>query len=89
MSTSPPHNDERTEQLERQAAALEDLAEQIEIQNAVLLELVHAQHRRLCVDMGKDPDRYSRESQTGFVQDNVMDLFERVDVDTARLYADE
>ena len=81
--------DEFLEQSQRQTAAPEDLAEQVQIQNAVLLEVVSALQRRNRLAMKRDPDDWpSPKSRATSVEDNVLHLAESVDVDAAERYAD-
>lgn len=91
-NTEPDQVEEQLYQLtrlqERQTEALETLAEQAEIQNAVLLEQTHALYRRLCFEMGNDPDNYGRSRQTGFIEDNLIDLAQQVDLDEVRRWSD-
>jgi len=68
-------------ELGRQADALEDVAEQLEIQNAILLELVSTQQRRNRVALKRDPDDWpSPRSRASSVEDNVLTLREDVDL---------
>ena len=77
------------ESWERQEDALQDLAQQIEIQNAVLLELVSTQQRANRIAMKRNPDDWpSPKSRATSVEDNVLYLAESVDVDAAKRYAD-
>jgi len=82
--------DEFRELTERQTTALEDLAEQVQIQNAVLLEVVSSLQRRNRIAMKRDPDDWpSPKSRATSVEDNVLHLAESVDVDAAERYADQ
>lgn len=80
----------QTDALERQADALEDLADQLATQNAILVELVRQQERRLEVEMERPPDETrTPEARATSVQDNALSLAERVDIDDARRWADD
>ena len=73
-----------------QADALERVANQLEIQNAVLFELVRQQERRLEVEMEHPPDETrTPESRATAIQDGALYLAERIDLDEARRWADE
>ncbi|WP_338740358.1 hypothetical protein [Haloplanus salilacus] len=72
--------------MERQADALEDVAEQMRIQNAALIELTRTLDKLVAVEMAGHPDggsggRRSQRSITGCVEDAAIDLEERVDLD--------
>jgi hypothetical protein len=68
--------------------ALEQLTEQMRIQNAVLLELVQEQRRANRIAMKQDPDDFSRPGTAKSIEDNVLHLEERVDLDAVRRAAD-
>jgi hypothetical protein len=75
---------------ERQADALEAIADQLAIQNAVLFELVRQQERRAQIAMERPPDETrTPESTATAVQDAALHLAERVDLDEVRRWADE
>jgi hypothetical protein len=68
--------------LERQAEALEDVAEQMRIQNAALVELTRTLDKLVAVEMtGHPEDSRSGRSVAGWVEDAALDLEERVDLD--------
>jgi len=66
---------------ERQADALEEIVNQLEIQNAALLELAKQQRRLVRVEMQRDPDGFSEEGFAGYLSDNALNIRERVDLD--------
>jgi hypothetical protein len=71
--------------LERQADALEEIAEQQRIQNAALLELIRTLDHRLPELHDHPPAEptspRSGQSLAGWVEDAALDLDERVDLD--------
>jgi hypothetical protein len=74
----------------RQTEALETLAEQLEVQNGLLFELITELDRRNSIAMTGVPDEASRpKSRATSVQDGVTYLAEQVDVDEATRWADE
>jgi hypothetical protein len=74
----------------RRADALEAIADQLAIQNAVLFELVRQQERRAEIAMERPPDETrTPESTATAVQDAALHLAERVDLDEVRRWADE
>jgi hypothetical protein len=73
---------------ERQADALEELADQTRVQNALLLELVHQQIRRRRLEEGELPHEYSEPSVAKAVEDRVLELTERVTLDDVDAVAD-
>ena len=82
--------DEQVEQQRRQADALEDLAERLQVQNGILFELITELDRRKSIAMTGIPDDAQMPSSraTG-VQEGVTYLAENVDVAEATRWADE
>jgi hypothetical protein len=82
--------DEQGDQQRRQADALEDVAEQLQIQNGILFELITELDRRNSIAMKGVPDDAQRpKSRATGVQDGVTYLAENVDVAEARRWADD
>jgi hypothetical protein len=74
----------------RQAEALEAIANQVEIQNAVLFQLVREIDRGNSIAMQGIPDEAARpKGKATAVQDGVLYLAENVDLEAARRWADE
>ncbi|MFB6196402.1 MAG: hypothetical protein ABEI80_09530, partial [Haloplanus sp.] len=72
---------EELNEMERQADALEDVAEQLRIQNAALVELTRTLDKLVAVEMtGHPEDGRSGRSVAGWVEDAALDLEERVDM---------
>jgi hypothetical protein len=64
-------------------------ADQLEIQNAILLELIATVDRSNQIAMGHDPDDYRRGSRlASYIEDNVGHLREGVDLDAVGRWAD-
>lgn len=82
---------ERIQQNEtNQVDALDRVADQLEIQNAVLFQAVRVLQRQNRIAMGRDPDDVPRQtSLASMVEDGVLHLAEGVDIDSARRWADE
>jgi len=78
--------------LERQADALEEIAEQQRIQNAALLELIRTLDHRLPELHDHPPAEptspRSGRSLAGWVEDAALDLDERVDLDAVDRYSE-
>ncbi|AXG09496.1 hypothetical protein [Haloplanus rubicundus] len=68
---------------ERQADALEDIAEQMRVQNAALVELIRTLDTRAAQDIGIEEPVSGRsgKSVAGWVEDAALDIEERVDLD--------
>jgi len=77
------------EQGERQTVAQEMIADQLELQNALLFELAIQHRREVRVLMGKDPDKPRDTSHAGSIETNAVNLREYVDLDAVRRVADE
>ncbi|QLH83343.1 hypothetical protein [Halosimplex pelagicum] len=73
----------------RQADALEALADQTRVQNAVTLELVHELTALRRLQAGDRPFEFSAEGKAGAVEDRALELAERVDLDAVDLWTDE
>ncbi|QGX94991.1 hypothetical protein EI982_09405 [Haloplanus rallus] len=73
---------ERLNAMERQAEAIEDVAEQMRIQNAALVELTRTLDKLVAVEMTDHPgDGRSGRNVAGAVEDAALDVEERVDLD--------
>lgn len=80
----------RNKALKRQADALETLAEQVEIQNALLLQQNMALERLVSVQFRGNPDDAPRTaSLASNTESFALDLRERVDLDAVGRVADE
>ena len=80
----------RNEILERQADALESLADQGRIQNGLLLEQTRALEKLVAVQFTGNPaDVPSSRSLASSAEDGVLDLTEQVDLDAVGRVADE
>jgi hypothetical protein len=78
------------EHQEEQTDALDRVADQLEIQNAVLFEAVRALQRQNRIAMGRDPDDVpSPTSLASMVEDGALHLAEGVDLEAAQRCADE
>lgn len=73
----------------RRTEALETIAEQLEIQNGVLLELVIQQERTARAVAGLDPDDFYSDRKANYVNDRVLELVEKVDLEEAHFWADQ
>jgi len=73
----------------RQADALESLADQTRVQNAVLLEAVHELTALRHVQQGKLPHEFSAQGKAGAIEDRALELAERVDLDAVAMWTDE
>lgn len=70
-------------ELGRQADALEDIAEQMRVQNAALVELIRTLDTRAAQDIGIEEPVSGRsgKSVAAWVEDAALDIEERVDLD--------
>jgi predicted nucleic acid-binding Zn-ribbon protein len=66
----------------------EDLTEQLRIQNGILLELVYQRRRANAIFQGKPPEEAPDDNLAKYVEDNVLDLEERVDLDAVERVAE-
>jgi len=73
---------------ERQADALEAIAEQSRVQNAVTLELAHELTALRRLQQGDLPHEFSAEGKAGAIEDRALELTERVDLDAVDTFAD-
>jgi hypothetical protein len=73
---------------DRQADALEALADQTRIQNAVMLELVHEMWARRRLEQGELPHEFSANGLAASIEDRALELTERVDLDAVDAHAD-
>ncbi len=81
--------DEQVEQQRRQADALEEVAERLQVQNGILFELITELDRANSIAMKGVPDDAQRpKSRATGVQDGVTYLAENVDLDEATRWAD-
>jgi len=74
---------------EKQTEALEAVADRLEIQNAVLLELATEMARANNREIGRDPDDISTRGKAKNVENHVLNLREQVDLDAVGRVADE
>jgi len=81
--------EEATAAEKRQADALEALADQTRVQNAVTLELVHELTALRRLQAGELPHEFSAEGKAGAVEDRALELAERVDLDAVARWTDE
>ncbi len=58
----------------------ETIADQLEIQNAALVEIANALRRANYIRMGRDPDEH-RQDRLGHLEDNALNIRESVDLD--------
>jgi len=77
------------EPAERQAKALEVLADQTRVQNAVLLELTHELTALRRLQAGELPQGFSAKGKAGSIEDRALELAERVDLDAVDRWTDE
>jgi len=73
----------------RQADALESLADQTRVQNAVLLELTHELTALRRHQQGDLPHEFSAQGKAGSIEDRALELAERVDLDAVAMWTDE
>lgn len=84
------HNERLAEAQERQADALEALAEQMEVQNAAILSQTHAIEQLVAVQFSGNPaDAPNTASLASRVEDGVLDLSTGVDLDAVERAARE
>ena len=74
---------------ERQADALEALADQSRIQNALLLEIVHEKRARRRLAEGKMPHEFSTTGAATAIEDRALELAEKVDLESVALWSDD
>lgn len=80
----------QAEAAERQADALEDLAEQVTVQNGALQAQIRTLERLVSVQMAGVPDEApTPTSVASSTADGVLSIAEQVDVDEARRWADD
>jgi len=74
---------------ERQTDALEALADQTRVQNAVLLELTHELTALRRLQAGELPHEFSSDRKAGSVENRALELAERVDLDAVAMWTNE
>jgi|GEM_PF-6481323 len=80
----------QTEAAERQADALEDLAEQLAIQNGALQTQIRTLEKLVAVEFSGHPDDVpTPNSIASSTEDGVLSIAEQVDVDEARRWTDD